>query len=688
MMQHNRWASTLAVWFLILGIGWGMQAEGAEPIVIDGDTELASFTGIMGDGSETSPFIIEGLLLDAGTERGLEIRDTQAHLIIRECRMSGAAEAALVLTDVTNVWVMQSIFEDNATAIVVSPESADITLTLNTFRGNERDIEASPASVKLDDGYAGNWWEQYDGTDENGDGIGDLPFQFTNTDEIYEDRMPLIFPYVDEQELVQGVFRLELEHTAGQVIEWVQTANTDISMAMGFMSMRSDMEMEMTYKDEVLSAPETGLYSLRQTVIEDSGRASADGIPQPYTSSLGQYTMPVMHRFGAMVSAGDMPGGNSSVAGDAAVIGYPVRPISVGHIWTAEWTFDGEDLGIPNGEAIYSGTYVLDRLDEWRGRACAVISTTIVLKGSGVESDPYTGPVEYVATGTVDSVSFVDLADGRIVQQSMTMDIVIDMLSYGTRIGQMEMAIGSDSQDVLPVQDSPDISVVDQMALLREEVDDLRELITALEAAVGMLSTQAESITPLQIAYIDAEDAFAAFVLAVSDLRLQITDKNDEIKALKNEYAQGVITVSEYDQRLPVLNAELLAARMNTASGTLDRMIASDDFSDLRSSLVTLREEAQPLIDEINNLVTTMSVGAIDTTEFANRYATFTAMFEQFDNLVTSAATTKIVQATEEVALEHGYDLVIRKKDVIMYRNRITIDDITNLVRAEIADYL
>ena len=211
--------------------------------------------------------------------------------------------------------------------------------------------------------------------------------------------------------------------------------------------------------------------------------------------------------------------------------------------------------------------------------------------------------------------------------------------------------------------------------------------LDAIQADITQLK-QASASQSMKLAYMDAEDAFLVFVLAVGDLRQQITDKNNEINDLKNEYAQGIIARDDYERGIYELNAELLDARVTTASGTLDRMIASNEFSDLRSTLITLREEAQPLIDEINNLVSTIRVGAIDATEFQNRYAALSAMFEQFDGYVTSAATTKLVQATEKVANEYGYDIVIRKKDVIMYRNPVTIDDITELVKAEIEGYL
>ncbi|MEE8594175.1 MAG: hypothetical protein V3T03_08620 [Candidatus Bipolaricaulota bacterium] len=211
--------------------------------------------------------------------------------------------------------------------------------------------------------------------------------------------------------------------------------------------------------------------------------------------------------------------------------------------------------------------------------------------------------------------------------------------------------------------------------------------LDAIRADITQLK-QTDAAKSMKLAYMNAEDAFTVFILAVGDLRQQIADKNGEIDDLKQEYAQGIITRDDYERRTYELTAELLDARMTTASGTLDRMIASDEFADLRSTLITLREEAQPIIDEINNLVSMMRVGAIDATEFQNRYTALSTMFEQFDAYVTSAATTKLVQATEKIASEYGYDIVIRKKDVIMYRNPVTIDDITDLVKAEIEGYL
>ena len=52
------------------------------------------------------------------------------------------------------------------------------------------------------------------------------------------------------------------------------------------------------------------------------------------------------------------------------------------------------------------------------------------------------------------------------------------------------------------------------------------------------------------IAYMDAEDAFTVFVLAVNDLRQQISDVTSEIAALQQEFAQGFITETDYQREI------------------------------------------------------------------------------------------------------------------------------------------
>jgi Skp family chaperone for outer membrane proteins len=196
------------------------------------------------------------------------------------------------------------------------------------------------------------------------------------------------------------------------------------------------------------------------------------------------------------------------------------------------------------------------------------------------------------------------------------------------------------------------------------------------------------SSAPLKIAYLNAEDAFSVFTDAVSDLRQKAIDKQMEIVKLQQDALAGTISKDEAESTNNRLQVELLQAQLNIDVGTIDKMIDSSGFSNMRSDLQRLRDEAQPVIDEMKNLVTTIRTGVIDTQEFQNRYTQVKNAFTQLDQLLTQAATSKIVEAANKVALAEGYDLVLRVKNVIIYRNTAKMIDITDMVKHELSTYL
>ena len=210
--------------------------------------------------------------------------------------------------------------------------------------------------------------------------------------------------------------------------------------------------------------------------------------------------------------------------------------------------------------------------------------------------------------------------------------------------------------------------------------------VTALTNRVAAL--EANPATPLKVAYINAEDAFSVFTDAVNDLRQRAVDKKGEIVKLQQQYMASTISKDDFDSQNNQLQVELLQAQLNIDLGTIDKMIASSGFSDMKSDLQRLKDEAQPVVDEMKNLVSTVRVGVIDTTEFQNRYTQVKNAFTQLDQLLTQAATAKIVQAADKVAVDKGYDLVLRTKNVIVYRNTSKMTDITELVKKELASYL
>lgn len=211
--------------------------------------------------------------------------------------------------------------------------------------------------------------------------------------------------------------------------------------------------------------------------------------------------------------------------------------------------------------------------------------------------------------------------------------------------------------------------------------------LRALEQDVEALQQQGAGGS-MRIAYVNAEDAFKVFLNAVSDLRQRGLDKQAEIIQLQQEYVASTISREDYQRRASELQAELLDAQISINIGTIDKMIASPDFANIRSDLERLREEAEPVVNEMKNLVSTARIGIIDPEDFQSRYNQVKNAFTQLDTLLTQAASSKIVDAATMIANQYGYHLVLVKKDVVVYSNPATITDITELVKAEIATYL
>ncbi len=67
-------------------------AENHNPILIDGNAELATFISdesLSGDGTYGYPYIIEDITIDTSTATGIEIRNTNVYLIIQNCTVGG-----------------------------------------------------------------------------------------------------------------------------------------------------------------------------------------------------------------------------------------------------------------------------------------------------------------------------------------------------------------------------------------------------------------------------------------------------------------------------------------------------------------------------------------------------------------------------------------------------------------------
>jgi len=222
---------------------------------------------------------------------------------------------------------------------------------------------------------------------------------------------------------------------------------------------------------------------------------------------------------------------------------------------------------------------------------------------------------------------------------------------------------------------------------LESQLEEEHARVTELRSQIATLEDTEEET--LAIAYLNIERAFSVFTDAVSDLREAATRKQEEFVSLQEQYQNEAISAEEYQDKNNQLLIEVLQAQIDIDMGTIDRMIASSGFSDVRSNLEQLREQAQTIIvDEVKRLAATIRVGVINPQEFESRYTQVKNAFTQLDQSLTQAATSKIVEAAHKIAQKNGYDLVLQSKNVIIYGDTGTITDITDLVRHEIALHL
>jgi len=179
---------------------------------------------------------------------------------------------------------------------------------------------------------------------------------------------------------------------------------------------------------------------------------------------------------------------------------------------------------------------------------------------------------------------------------------------FDTQVAEFESQIGQTREEYLILG----TELGSQIEVLRNsEVKPLKEQLANLET---------KPTYSLYVAYLNAEETFSVFTEAVADLREKAMDKQKELLELQQQYLAGTVSKEEYETRLLELEVELLQAQLNIDIGTIDRMIAAPGFADIRHDLERLRQEAQPVIDMMRNLVSTVRVGVLDPQEIENRY--------------------------------------------------------------------
>ncbi|MCS7240731.1 MAG: OmpH family outer membrane protein [Candidatus Bipolaricaulota bacterium] len=212
---------------------------------------------------------------------------------------------------------------------------------------------------------------------------------------------------------------------------------------------------------------------------------------------------------------------------------------------------------------------------------------------------------------------------------------------------------------------------------LAKDLGALQARVQSLEGKVAALPSTSGG-TSLKIAVVDAETLFTrVFLPQVAAERNALQAKAQAIQDLQSKYAQGQIKQDAYQQQYAKLQAEYLQAQVQVNMSMLNKMIASPGFTSLRTDLQNLKDQAKPLADQVETLVKQAQVTIIDYTTFFNQLQQLQTAFQQVDQLLTQVAAVKILEISQQVAQEQGYDIVFRTKDVVMYQRAPAVTDLS-----------
>lgn len=221
------------------------------------------------------------------------------------------------------------------------------------------------------------------------------------------------------------------------------------------------------------------------------------------------------------------------------------------------------------------------------------------------------------------------------------------------------------------------------------DVAKLAERVAKVESGQREIETRLAGMATggpgLRIGIVDAETLFTrVFLPQVQAERAAMEGKARDIQALQADYAAGKIRLDAYQQRYLRLQAELIQASLKVNLTMLDKMIASPGFLNLRADLESVRTQARPISDEVEKVVREAQVTILDPQGFAERLQQLQAAFQQLDQLLTQVAAIKIVEISQQIAKEKGFDLVLRTKDVVMFRRESTIVDLSTDVEGRL----
>jgi len=176
--------------------------------------------GIYLDGASYNT--IYGNLIENNNYHGIRIEVSSHNTIVNNRIVNNRGFGILLADSGDNLIVGNTVKQNFLDGIILGENCGNNTIFHNNFIDNSENAIDKTGNT-WDNGSSGNYWSDYNGSDNNGDGIGDSPYQIPGN--MSQDRYPLMKPY-EEQTLDIKITRTGM---FGVTITVTNTGTNDVT---------------------------------------------------------------------------------------------------------------------------------------------------------------------------------------------------------------------------------------------------------------------------------------------------------------------------------------------------------------------------------------------------------------------------------------------------------------------------